>query len=80
MPARQVVLKTLARIFGNRNFVIAATLLIGAALFQRFAESGDRLVHDWGSATPVVYALAADGTLAGLWDGGDGEKVLTPAR
>jgi hypothetical protein len=42
--------------------------------------SGNLLTVDWGSSTPVVYALSADGTLAGLWDGGAGEEFLTPTR
>jgi Caspase domain len=41
---------------------------------------GNVLTVDWGAANPVVYALASDGTLRGLWNGGDGEEVLTPAR
>ena len=41
---------------------------------------GNILVVDWGSATPVVYALGADGSLRGLWDAGRAEEVLTPAR
>jgi hypothetical protein len=41
---------------------------------------GSLLTVDWGSATPVVYALGADGTLSGLWDAGEGEEVLTPAH
>jgi hypothetical protein len=32
----------------------------------------------WGSATPVIYALAADGTLKGLWEAGLGEETATP--
>jgi hypothetical protein len=36
------------------------------------------LTVDWGSSTPVIYALAADGTLKGLWDAGTGEETLTP--
>jgi hypothetical protein len=35
---------------------------------------------DWGSATPVIYAVAADGKLTGLWDAGSGEETLSPAR
>jgi hypothetical protein len=31
-----------------------------------------------GSATPVIYALAADGTLKGLWEAGLGEETATP--
>jgi hypothetical protein len=42
--------------------------------------AGNLLTVDWGSTTPVVYALSADGSLAGLWDGGAGEEFLTPAR
>jgi Caspase domain len=40
--------------------------------------AGNLLTVDWGSSTPVVYALAADGSLAGLWDAGKGEETLTP--
>ncbi len=36
------------------------------------------LVVDWGSVTPVVYALSSDGSLTGLWDGGAGSETATP--
>jgi hypothetical protein len=39
---------------------------------------GNLLVVDWGSATPVVYAVAEDGSLHGLWDAGTGQETLTP--
>ena len=42
--------------------------------------SGNLLTVDWGSATPVVYALGADGSLTGLWDAGKGEETLTPEQ
>jgi hypothetical protein len=42
--------------------------------------SGNVLVVDWGSSTPVVYAVADDGTLKGLWEGGKGEETLTPVH
>ena len=38
------------------------------------------LTVNWGSSTPVIYALAADGTLKGLWEAGRGEETATPAR
>ncbi|MGH7187397.1 MAG: hypothetical protein ACREIB_14110, partial [Pseudomonadota bacterium] len=38
------------------------------------------LIVNWGSSTPVVYALAEDGSLTGLWDAGQGEETLTPAE
>jgi hypothetical protein len=41
---------------------------------------GNVLTVDWGAQTPVVYALASDGSLRGLWSGGDGEEILTPMR
>lgn len=41
---------------------------------------GNLLSVDWGSATPIVYALAADGSLTGLWNAGTGEETLTPER
>jgi hypothetical protein len=40
--------------------------------------SGNVLSVDWGGSSPVVYALASDGTLSGLWQSGDGEETLTP--
>jgi hypothetical protein len=40
--------------------------------------SGNLLTVDWDNATPVVYALAEDGSLTGLWDAGHGEETLTP--
>ena len=38
------------------------------------------LTVNWGSTQPLVYALSEDGSLRGLWSGGQGEDVLTPAR
>ena len=38
------------------------------------------LIVNWGAATPVVYALAEDGSLSGLWEAGRGEETLTPAE
>lgn len=39
---------------------------------------GNVLTVNWGAATPVVYALSADGALKGLWEAGKGEETLTP--
>jgi hypothetical protein len=39
---------------------------------------GNILTVNWGSSTPVVYALTEDGSLTGLWDAGFGEETLTP--
>ena len=36
------------------------------------------LIVDWGSSTPVIYALTEDGSLVGLWAAGRGEETLTP--
>ena len=41
---------------------------------------GNVMVVEWGAGAPVVYALAADGSLKGLWSNGRGEETLTPAR
>jgi hypothetical protein len=41
---------------------------------------GNLLTVNWGSSTPVVYAVAEDGTLKGLWAGGHGEETLTPEQ
>lgn len=40
--------------------------------------AGNLLTVEWGNDTPLVYALADDGSLTGLWDGGYGEETLTP--
>ncbi len=39
---------------------------------------GNVLVVNWGSTTPVIYAIAEDGTLNGLWDAGRAGEILTP--
>jgi hypothetical protein len=44
------------------------------------ALEGNLLPVEWGSDTPVVYALAADGSLVGLWGGGAGDEALIPVR
>jgi hypothetical protein len=44
------------------------------------ALEGNLLTVDWGGSTPIVYALADDGSLTGLWDGGHGEETLTPEQ
>ena len=41
---------------------------------------GNLLTVNWGSSTPVVYAIADDGSLKGLWAGGHGEETLTPEQ
>jgi Caspase domain len=40
--------------------------------------AGNLLIVDWGSTTPVVYAITPDGSLRGLWAAGAGEEVLVP--
>jgi tetratricopeptide (TPR) repeat protein len=34
------------------------------------------LTVNWGGDSPIVYAIAADGSLTGLWDSGEGEETL----
>jgi hypothetical protein len=41
---------------------------------------GNLLTVNWGNSTPVVYALADDGSLKGLWAAGHGEETLTPEQ
>ncbi len=36
------------------------------------------MVVDWGGVTPLVYALAKDGSLVGLWDGGQASETAMP--
>ena len=42
--------------------------------------AGNLLTVNWGSTTPIVYALGDDGSLTGLWDAGHGEETLTPEQ
>ena len=39
---------------------------------------GNVLVVNWGSTTPVIYAIAENGMLNGLWDAGRAGEILTP--
>jgi hypothetical protein len=52
---------------------------IGSTSYQgRGSLRNNLLIVDWGSSTPVIYALTGDGRLSGLWDAGRGEEILTP--
>jgi hypothetical protein len=52
---------------------------VGSSSFRGSGRlQGNVLTVDWGQTTPVVYALAADGTLKGLWSAGQGEETLIP--
>ena len=54
---------------------------IGSTSYRGTGTLNDNLLTvDWGSATPVVYAISADGRLRGLWAGGNAEEILTPQR
>lgn len=43
-------------------------------------REGNLMIVDWGSTMPMIYALAPDGTLSGLFDAGRGSEKLTPLR
>jgi hypothetical protein len=52
---------------------------VGSSSYEGTGKlAGNLLTVDWGSSTPVVYALGKDGGLIGLWDAGKGEETLTP--
>jgi hypothetical protein len=52
---------------------------IGSSTYRGTGTLDNNLLTvDWGSATPVVYALSSDGVLRGLWEAGKGEETLTP--
>jgi Caspase domain len=54
---------------------------VGSSSFRGTGTpQGNILSVDWGQATPVVYAVGADGTLKGLWSAGQGEETLVPDR
>ena len=57
------------------DWTVGATKYAGTGTLE-----GNLLTVDWGSTTPVVYAIAADGKLNGLWAGGSGEEALVPDR
>jgi hypothetical protein len=55
------------------------TWQVGSSSYEGDGKlNGNLLTVDWGSSTPVVYALGEDGSLTGLWDAGKGEETLTP--
>ena len=52
---------------------------VGSTSYKGSGTLKDNLLTvNWGSTTPVVYALAEDGSLTGLWNAGLGEETLTP--
>jgi hypothetical protein len=52
---------------------------VGDFAYEGTSSFADNLLTvDWGGTTPIVYALADDGSLTGLWDSGHGEETLTP--
>jgi hypothetical protein len=53
---------------GSSNYSGAGTL------------EGNVLTVNWGSATPVVYAIGADRRLNGLWAAGNGQETLIPEK
>jgi hypothetical protein len=55
------------------------TWQVGSSSYEGDGKlAGNLLTVEWGSSTPVVYALKPAGSLAGLWDAGKGEETLTP--
>jgi hypothetical protein len=57
------------------SWVIGSTSYKGGGALE-----DNLLIVNWGSSTPVIYALTDDGKLSGLWDAGRGEETLTPIR
>lgn len=55
------------------NWTIGDTRYDGSGRY-----SSGLMIVDWGGATPLAYALAADGRLVGLWDGGRAAETATP--
>lgn len=52
---------------------------IGSASYNGSGKFDNGLmIVEWGGTTPLVYALAADGRLIGLWDGGAASETATP--
>ncbi|MGB4074703.1 caspase family protein [Pseudomonas sp.] len=52
---------------------------VGSADYEGSGRLNNGLmIVDWGGATPLVYALAVDGRLIGLWDGGLASETATP--
>ena len=54
---------------------------IGSTSYKGSGTLKDNLlIVNWGSPTPVIYALTDNGSLSGLWDAGRGEETLTPTE
>jgi Caspase domain len=63
----------------NYLLPVGTELQVGSSSYEGDGKlAGNLLTVDWGAATPVVYALRLDGSLAGLWDADKGEETLTP--
>jgi hypothetical protein len=71
-------IKAMSRSPGKAKAIIL-TWQVGSSSYEGDGTlAGNLLTVEWGSSTPVVYALKPDGSLAGLWDAGKGEETLTP--
>jgi hypothetical protein len=53
---------------------------IGSTSYKGGEPKDNLLIVNWGSSTPVIYALTDNGSLSGLWDAGRAEETLTPAE
>ena len=68
-------------VFTRRGKVYQLSWKVGSTSYKGSGTlTGNVLTVNWGSSTPVVYALAEDGSLSGLWDAGLGEETLTPEQ
>jgi hypothetical protein len=63
----------------NRSGLYVLDWKVGSSNYRGSGTlASNVLTVDWGDETPVIYALNPDGTLSGLWKGGDGEETLIP--
>jgi len=63
----------------KRGDVYQLSWTVGSTSYEGNGTLKDNLlIVDWGSSTPVIYALTEDGSFVGLWAAGRGEETLTP--
>jgi len=70
-----------AVIKGDGKVYLVSWLIADGTTFKgKGTLTGTTLVVDWGQKYPVIYEVAADGTLHGTWDKGRAKETLVPQK